>query len=140
MTDASNQRGPRLGWTLGGLGGFLWIPLLGVVRAVQGDVVGLVVCLLLFGLGVAYLVVLAPWKHPDTPFWKLYSGLVVIMLAAAAVLLYRWVPDLEPSIGQVRYGFVILPLFLPAFIHGRKTWRDIHNPDDQSESTEPPRS
>ncbi len=126
MSKRNDERGPRLGWTLGGLGGLLWIPILGVVRLVLGDVIGLVLCLLVFGAGVAYLVLLAPWKHPDTPFWKLYSGLVVIMLVAAAVLLYRWVPDLQPSVGHVRYAFVVLPLFVPAFIHGSKSWRDIH--------------
>jgi len=122
-----SERGPRAGWTFGGLGSLLWILILGAVLAAQHHIGESLVCFVLFGAGAAYLSLFAPWKRPDTPLWKPYLGFVILLSAACGAVFFA-VHDVVPGEGQLSPWMLLLllPLSLPIFGFGNKTWRDLH--------------
>lgn len=123
-----NDKGARLGWTLGGLGGLLWMVVLGILLLTKGNLAAGLSTLGFFLAGIVYLVVFAPWKHPRTQLRWIYLGLIAIVIGAAGVLLRLWHPAAWGT--TIRWHSVswVLPLFLPVFIFGRKTWPDLHAP------------
>ena len=123
-----NERGPRAGWTYGGLGSLLWILILGMVIAVRGHPGKGLFCLALFGAGAAYLFRFAPWKHRDRPLWKSYLGFVAFLCAASAAVFFT-VRDIVGAEGDQLSPWMLLlllPLCLPIFGFGAKTWNDLH--------------
>lgn len=122
-----SERGPRAGWTYGGAGSLLWILILGGVLAAKGHVGKSLICLSLFAAGAAYLSYFSPWKRADTPLWKLYSGFV-LLLCGSCLAVYFTVRGVVAGDEQLSPWmlFLLLPLFLPIFGFGRKTWRDLH--------------
>lgn len=121
------ERGPRAGWTWGGLGSLLWILILGAVLAVRGHHLRAGLCLGLFAAGAAYLHHFAPWKHRDTPVWKPYLGFVLLLCAASAAV-FLAVHDVIPGEEQLSPWMLLflIPLSLPIFGFGRRTWDDMH--------------
>ena len=122
-----SERGPRAGWTWGGLGALLWILVFGVVLAVRGHAWRAILCFGLFGAGAVYLSAFAPWKYRDTPLWKTYLGFVLLLCASGAALfvaLHGLIPSGERLSPWLL--FLLLPLSLPVFTFGRKTWGDLH--------------
>ena len=122
----SDERGPRAGWTFGGLAALLWLLILAGVLFHRDNIIASFTSLAFFGLGLAYIVVFAPWKHPTTPFWRIYTGLVFIILAAAGLLLYLWYPSEFGKPFNELSIFSLFPLLLPAFLFGNRTWTDMH--------------
>jgi hypothetical protein len=122
-----SERGPRAGWTWGGFGSLLWILILGAVLAVRQHFGKAALCLGLFVAGVAYLNLFAPWKRPDTPLWKPYLGFVLLLCAACAAVFVA-VHDVVPGEEQLSPWMLLflLPLCLPLFGFGRKSWNDLH--------------
>jgi hypothetical protein len=120
------ERGPRLGWTLGGLGALLWMVILAAVMFAQGNYTGAAVGLAFFLAGVLYIILFAPWKYPEAPFWRIYGGLLLIIILAAVAVLYFWYPEDFKSMQNLRTLFMLFPLFLPIFILGKKTWSGMH--------------
>jgi peptidoglycan/LPS O-acetylase OafA/YrhL len=109
------------------LGSLLWILILGVVLAVRGHHLKAGLCLGLFGAGAAYLSAFAPWKRPDAPLWKPYLGFV-LLLCASCVAVFFAVHDVVPGEEQLSPWMLLLllPLCLPIFGFGRKSWSDLH--------------
>ncbi len=121
-----SERGPRAGWTYGGLGSLLWILILGAVLAVRGHAGKALLCFGLFAAGAAYLAVFAPWKYRHTPLWKPYLGFVLFLCAACAAIFFV-VRDVLPGEEPLSpWTLLLLPLCLPLFGFGRKTWADLH--------------
>jgi hypothetical protein len=116
--------GPRLGWWVGGLGSLLWLPIMSVVWLAQGNVSGGLLGLLLTAVGVAYLLLLAPWRCPRTPMRRLFLGFIVILLAAAALAVWQYRQTLTS--GSSASLLVLWTLFLPVFTMGRRSWSDLH--------------
>jgi len=85
-------RGPRIGWTLGCIGALLWLPVLGIVLFFLNKYVAGLTAIGFFILGVIYSRVFAPWKYPDTPIRRIYSGFAVIILLGAATIFALWYP------------------------------------------------
>ena len=121
------NRGAKAGWTWGGIGSIIWILILAIVLLVQGNYLGMVCSVAFFLAGILYVILVAPWKHPNTPFGLIYLGLLVIILAAAAVLIITWYPGQAAEFKNLRWLFFVLPLLIPIFIMGKKTWSQMHN-------------
>lgn len=125
-----NDRGPKYGWILGGFGSVLWLLILALVLLYQGNIGGFLSCILFFAGGAAYIVLFAPWKYPRTPFWRIYLGLVAILILAAAALVHLWYPEAREEVRGYGFLFTLSPLLIPVFIVGRKTWSDMRPPAD----------
>lgn len=115
--------GMRLGWYLGGLGSLLWTFILSGVWLVRGDFPGAAAVGLAGLAGVCYLVLLAPWRFPRTPVRRLYGGLVGILLAGAAVALWR--VGQRITLREVAPLAALVTLLVPVFPLGRRTWADF---------------
>lgn len=129
-----SYKGAQAGWTYGGLGGLIWIPVLGIVFIVQANYPAALTAVALFALGSLYLFRFAPWKHPDTPVGILYIGLPLLILLAAVSFLMLWElpPEYEHQLQVSGYAWmaILIPgasaLFIPCFTFGRKSWTDLH--------------
>jgi len=126
-----SDRGPKYGWILGGFGSILWMLILAFVLLHQGNIAAFASCILFFAGGAAYLFLFAPWKFPRTPFWRIYLGFVLILVFAALALVHLWYPEAREEVGSYRILYVLVPLLIPVFIVGRRTWDGMHQPPDK---------
>lgn len=123
----NNELGAKLGWIGGGLGGILWIAILGLVFINNGDLWTGSVCMIFFLIGLFYIWRAAPWKHPDTALWKIYAGLLLIIYAAGGYILCRWLPQ-EPQLSWLDllpFVSCLIPTLIPVFILNNKTWNSL---------------
>jgi hypothetical protein len=120
--EMNNRRGEKLGWTLGLLGGTIWMFIMAAYGLFGGNWrFGAIA--LAGGLCVVGLVFhLAPWKHPTTQYWKLYLPPVAVMILTAAVLVIGFGPGLSHINWLPGFLCCFLPLLVPN-IRGRR-WQD----------------
>jgi hypothetical protein len=120
------RNGERIGWLGGWLGSFLWVPALGILFLVRGQpIVGaLGIALGMVGMGAAYLA--RPWRHPDTPYWKLMMAPMAVLAIAVVWTLWAFGPEARHAEGPG--GWALLPavgvFIVPFFSVGRRRWRD----------------
>ena len=120
-----DRRGAKFGWIGGWLGGFIWVVILSVVFLVQGRLNDCLIGLGIFCAAVIFIFVTAPWKHPNTPYWKLMIP-VYVALAGAVVWLFRT----YSGQGSLTFGpwsiFMVLPILIPFVTAGRRCWNDFN--------------
>ena len=119
-----NQRkGERYGWTLGFLGGFMWLPILSCLWFVQGKPLSAIVGFGLFALAFVFIFLLAPWRYPETRMWKLlvpiYSTLVLAVVLAFSA--YGGTSEGDLSLWTL---LCLTPAFTPFFTLGGRRWID----------------
>ncbi len=134
----SNERGGRMGWTFGSLGGIAWIAALGGVLMHKGDTFGGAISLCIFTIGLVYILAALPWRCPNTPFWKIYLGLLVVIYGAGVFILWRFLPY-EPNVNATQMLPLlggVLPLLTPLFIFGKKTWAEMQRKNNESQKAE----
>lgn len=120
-------KGPEAGWIWGGFGGIIWLPLLAVIFLFKGMVFTAVVTLVLFAGGVFYLIRYAPWKYPDTPLWKIYSGFVALLVLSVVVIFSLWVFGTSYGYrGLWQIVYLLSILLIPVFVFGNKSWKEMH--------------
>ena len=116
-----SRRGERIGWTWGWLGAFLWLAVLSAVFLFQGR--GGEGCwgIILTGMAVAGVRYFAPWRFPQTPYWKLMLPLYLVFFlsAAWAVWAYGGFASLELSPWNLLW---LIPLLTPLGSLSRRTW------------------
>lgn len=119
----AERKGEKAGWTWGWTGGFLWVAILALVFLAQGKAAAGGTGLLLFAAAAWAIRRFAPWRHPTTPYWRLYLGLYVLFL-----LTIPWAIWAFGGLGDEQLnGWMLLwllPILTPIFINGRKTWAD----------------
>ena len=117
------RAGERFGWLGGWLGGFIWVAILSGVFATQGRFAAAGFGLLLVGAAVTAIALSAPWKHPDTPYWKLMLPVYALFLASLAWLVVFWDASLEEMGLNVWQLPLLLLVLIPFKTVGRRTWR-----------------
>ena len=118
-----DRSGEKTGWIGGWLGGFIWVVILAIIVLVQGKLLSGLIGLAIAGAAVAYVLVGAPWRHPDTPYWKLMLPVYVLFFVAIAWAL--WAADDVYSLALNRWHvFLLLPLLTPFWTTGRRRWSD----------------
>jgi hypothetical protein len=120
---AKGRISEKAGWILGWSGGFLWVPILIIVMLVRGDVVNaLLGTALLMTAGIVILM-LAPWRFPAQPYWKLMLPiyLLFILSLAWAAWLAGGIERMGLSFGSL---FLLLPVLLPFYLAGGRRWID----------------
>jgi len=120
---APGRTGEKAGWTGGWLGGFLWLLILSVVWLVQGRLTAGTVGLGLFVLGVGAILLLAPWRHPATPQWKLMLPVYCVFFISVAWALWAWGDPARSGLTWWSF-FWVLPCLIPLWTAGRRRWED----------------
>ncbi len=117
------RRSEKIGWIGGWLGGFLWLCLLSVLWLVQGKITGGLLALGMFAVAVPAVVALAPWKHPETKYWKLM--LPIYALLGVSVGLCIWVGGELDKLPVSWWSLMLLmPLLAPFATVGKRRWKD----------------
>jgi len=119
----TNRNGEKVGWIGGWLGGFIWALILAIVFFFQGKRVEGVIGLALVGLAVFFVICFAPWKRPDTAYWKLMLPVYAMFFSAAAWAIWSYGGVKILSLGWWHFSWT-LPFFMPLFTLGRRTWND----------------
>ena len=120
-------KGPEAGWTWGGFGSLIWLPILAVVFLCKGKVFAGTVTFLLFAGSVFYVIRYAPWKYPDTPLWKIYLGLAALLILSVIVIYSLWIFGTAYGYQGLWQIVYLLSVFLiPVFVFGNRSWRDMH--------------
>ncbi len=118
-----DRRGEKIGWIGGWLGGFIWVVILSIVFLVQSKLILGSIGLLLAGVAVVTILASAPWKHPDTFYWKLMTPVYVLFVASVAWAVWT-AGGLKPLGLNPWNGFLILPIMIPFWTTGRRRWVD----------------
>jgi uncharacterized membrane protein YfcA len=118
-----NRRGEKLGWTLGGLGGSLWMIPVSILSFWSGRFVFGLVGLGLFALAVTSVVYLAPWRHPRVRCWRLLLPCCAVVALAGILLLGV---EGSPYVRRLLWGQVPLMMVFasPLSPVGRLRWQD----------------
>ena len=133
MQDNKNK-GPRSAWTLGGLGAIIWIPILGIIFLVNGNIISAAISGGFFLGGLLYLYFGAPWRHPETSIGLLYTGLLIDIIFAAISIFTSWyywqlekniIAEFDMNVFLPILVIIIINLFLPAILLANKTWDDV---------------
>jgi hypothetical protein len=120
----ASRAGEKFGWIGGWLGGFLWVVILSVIFLVQGKVIQGSVGLALFCVAAAVIIAGAPWRHPQTPYWKLMLPVYVALAGSLVWMVWSYGSTEELKLNWW-YAFLVLPLLMPFQTAGRRRWDDL---------------
>jgi hypothetical protein len=117
------RRGEKLGWIGGWLGGSLWIIVLPILLFSRQEIVAAAIAFVLFCAAMVLVPVMAPWRHPKTPYFLLLLPLYAVFLGALllAIVCLNLLQEAHMRPWQFLW---ILPCFTPLFILGRRRWID----------------
>lgn len=132
----ASRRGEKIGWTVGWFGGFLWVAILSVIFLFQGKQFQGLLGLVLVAAAVAGVLILAPWRHPSTPYWKLML-LPYAMLFLSAVWAFRSFGGHQVSGFEWWSLSWLLPLLFPFGILSRRKWADSIAQGPAGETSKP---
>ena len=117
------RKGEKVGWIVGWLGGFVWLFLLSIVWLVQGKITSGVLGLGLFVLAVVFIIVLSPWKHSKTRYWKLMLPVYALLIVSAGT--YVWLEGSFGNLGLSWWSILYLtPVLVPFATIGTRCWDD----------------
>jgi hypothetical protein len=117
-----DRKGEKFGWIGGWSGGFIWVALLSAIFLFQSKWAQGFIGLGLTGAAVYLIIKCAPWRHPDTPYWKLM--LPVYLLLFGSVVWACWSYGGQDIGLDWWSGFWLLPVLLPFATAGRRRWKD----------------
>lgn len=124
ITTMSDRRGEKIGWTGGWLGGFIWVAVLSLIFLYQQKWLEGFMGLFLTCAAVIIIIVLAPWRHPSTPYGILMLGPYGVFFASAlwAVWSYGGIRAMELDWWSL---FWFLPLLIPIGTTWKRRWSDF---------------
>jgi hypothetical protein len=118
-----NRKSEKMGWTLGWLGGFLWVAILSVVFLFQGNHLPGLTGLSLFCLSVVAVLTVTPWRYPTTPYGKLM--LAPYGMFALSIIWVVWAYGGIQKTGLTWWNLLwLLPMLIPFGTISRKKWMD----------------
>jgi hypothetical protein len=123
ITTMSSRRGAKIGWTGGWLGGLIWVAGLSMIFIYQQKWLQGFIGLFLACAAVICIIVLAPWRHPSTPYGKLMLGPYGVFFAS--VLWAVWAYGGIHAVGIDWWTlFWFLPLLIPIGTVWKRRWSD----------------
>lgn len=115
------RTGEKWGWIGGWSGAFIWVLVVSSIVLAHGKVVEGVIGFGLAGAAALAIVFIAPWRFPDTPYWKLMLPVYALLMTSIAWAI--WSYDGLQTLGINRWSvFILIPMFLPVAIAGKRTW------------------
>ncbi len=124
-----HREGERWGWILGWSGAFLWLLLLGGFWFFKDEWIAGISAWILVVLAEGAVFFFAPWRHPQTRYWKVLLPLYGVF-GAGLMLAIRFSEPGAVALEGWSYLWV-LPMLLPFFIVGSKTWDSGATNDSQ---------
>ena len=119
----AERSGERIGWIGGWLGGFIWVVILAVILLIKGRLLPGLIGFSIAGAAVTWILLGAPWKQPDTRYWKLMLPIYSLFFASIAWAV--WAADDVYSLGLNRWhALLFLPLLGPFKTIGHRKWND----------------
>lgn len=116
-----DRKGEKIGWIGGWLGGFIWLGLLSVVWLFQNKMSGGILGIVVFTVAIMGIIATAPWKHPNTKYWKLMLPIYLLFFISIALCINVY-GGFE-SIGLKWTAFFwVIPCLIPFITTGRRTW------------------
>jgi len=117
------RKGERIGWIGGWIGSFLWLCALSILWFFQFKTLFGIIGLCLFCLAVIFIFHFEPSRFPNTKYWKLLMPMYLLLIGAIFLTLYVY--GGFKKMGLSVFAFLwIIPLILPFFTIGNKTWLD----------------
>jgi len=119
-----NRKGEKVGWIGGWYGGFLWLGVLSAVWLFQNKIYDGIIGIVLWIVASIAVIITAPWKHPETKYWKLMLPIYLLLLFSVAFSIHS-LGGLENT-GLKWTSFVwLIPCLIPFATVGGRTWEDI---------------
>ncbi|MCP4632186.1 MAG: hypothetical protein GY855_04615 [candidate division Zixibacteria bacterium] len=116
-----NRKGEKIGWIGGWFGGFIWIGLHSVVWIFQSRSSNGMFGIALFIIAIFLIITLAPWRKPDTKYWKLMLPIYLLFLISIAVVINLYDGLRGTGLSWVSFSWLI-PSLLPFIIIGNRKW------------------
>jgi len=116
-----NRRYEKIGWIGGWLGGFLWLALLSGVWIVQNRTSHGAAGILLFTLALVLILAFAPWKYPNTKYWKLMLPICVLFFISIGWCIYLYGGLRGMGLSPMSLFWVVLWL-IPFVTNGHRRW------------------
>jgi predicted RND superfamily exporter protein len=121
--SGQNRKGEKVGWSLGFSGGFLWIVVLGVLFLFQGKTAEGLLGLALSAVGILFVFVFAPWRHPLKAYGFLMIPIYLAVLAGVAWAIQSFGGWAESGLRWWNL-LVLFPALTPIIILGARKWID----------------
>jgi hypothetical protein len=117
------RQGEKLGWVGGWVGAFLWVVGLSIFWLVQGRILEGLVLGGVFLLALALVLILAPWRHPYTRYWKLMLPIYAIFVGS--IFLTVWWAGALKQLGLAWWLLLwLMPTALPFLTMGGSRWEE----------------
>jgi hypothetical protein len=117
-----NRKGEKIGWVGGWLGGFIWLVLLSVVWIVQNKITNGALGISLFTVAVILIFGFAPWKHPNTKYWKLMLPIYSLFFISISLCIYLYGGLKSVGLNWMSF-FWIIPCLIPFVAMGNRKWK-----------------
>jgi hypothetical protein len=116
-----NRKGEKFGWIGGWLGGFIWLGLLSVFWLFQNKINAGIMGMIIFTTAIIIIITTAPWKHPNTKYWKLMLPIYLLFFISIAwcINLYDVLEGIELKWTAF---FWVIPCLIPFITAGSRTW------------------
>ena len=118
---AMNRKGEKIGWIGGWLGGFIWLGLLSAVWIVKNEIFNGTLGFVLFIVAIVLIFALAPWKHPNTKYWKLILPIYLLFFVSISLCIYLYGGLKSIGLNWMSF-FWIIPCLIPFVTIGNRKW------------------
>ena len=120
----TQRTGEKAGWIGGWTGSFLWIFILSVIWLFQGHRVNGFSGIVLSAVAMVVIFLAAPWRHPDTPCWKLMLPLYACLFLSAALAFIHYRPFMDQMNENPLSWLWMIVLVIPLGTMGKRKWND----------------
>ena len=77
--------------------------------------------IVLFIIAIILIIALAPWRHPNTKYWKLMLPIYLLFLISIAVVIYLYGGLRNGGLSWISFSWLI-PSLIPFAIIGNRNW------------------
>jgi len=118
------RKGEKIGWAAGWMGGVIWVIILSMIFLVQGRWLIAVLGLLIVVAAALAILLCAPWRYPNTPYWKLMLGPYAVFFISVAWAV--WAYGGIYGLGLNWWNFLwLLPVLIPFGTLSKRKWSDF---------------
>ena len=123
------RRGEKFGWIGGWFGGFVWLGLLSAIWLFQNKINEGMIGLAVFVVAIIVISTTAPWKHPNTKYWKLMLPIYALFFCSIvlSIYLYGGIENIGLNWTSI---FLVIPGLIPLVTAGNRTWNSIAKQDN----------